>query len=399
MVWLESLNKLAYRNSSKAAPAEPAYNVSSDALATGSSLTWVELAATTFLLLITMAVARVRDPAMKGLGGSATLSVDMRFEYQPCEASEEPVKAKLSMSSTKVLRGSRTASDPAPPSLSTLSLLAPVPPPVEQQPSGHKFAYVTLLTRDSYLLGAQCLARSLRAAGSRFPLVVLYTPDTLSSSACGILRQEGCQLLPVERYHPAGPQDFGRYKLQHYAECWTKLRMLVYLDADTVVTRNIDALFALPQGFYAAGDCAYGRPTQQERDACAMFSKGRPPYFNAGFYVMSPSKADFQRFSELLASGAVKIGGYAEQDFLNEYYKDSWRALPFTFNAQKVMKLHHPELWSLSEVNIIHYVDHKPWDRECPAHAPYQDLVDLWWGIFEGRHQPGPPAMPTFHSC
>ena len=38
---------------------------------------------------------------------------------------------------------------------------------------------------------------------------------------------------------------------------------------------------------------------------------------------MSPSKADFQRFGELLASGAVTIGGYAEQDFLNEYYKVS----------------------------------------------------------------------------
>ena len=43
MVWLESLNRLAYRTSSKAAPAEPPYDVNSNALTTGSSVAGVEL--------------------------------------------------------------------------------------------------------------------------------------------------------------------------------------------------------------------------------------------------------------------------------------------------------------------------------------------------------------------
>ena len=42
---------------------------------------------------------------------------------------------------------------------------------------------------------------------------------------------------------------------------------LVYLDADMLVLRNIDALFALPPGFYAAPDCAAGRATPAERAA------------------------------------------------------------------------------------------------------------------------------------
>lgn len=115
----------------------------------------------------------------------------------------------------------------------------------------------------------------------------------------------------------AGSQQCGQYKLPHYAECWSKLRMwemtqydrwgwgwgwgemhgarwrqgqppaaapqritgphrpapfplvlraqpkvltscrLVYLDADMAVLRNIDCLFALPPGgFYAAGEPA-----------------------------------------------------------------------------------------------------------------------------------------------
>ncbi len=36
---------------------------------------------------------------------------------------------------------------------------------------------------------------------------------------------------------------------------------LVYLDADMILCRNIDHLFALPDGFYAVGDCYGGRET------------------------------------------------------------------------------------------------------------------------------------------
>lgn len=146
--------------------------------------------------------------------------------------------------------------------------------------------------RDGYLPGAQALARSLRKVGSRHPLLVIYTADTLSSAAVAALEAEpGCKPLAVERYVPpggvglwevgrhlcwrhmctflpsitlparraarkafsdwnsgqqvdnlhhlrpfhraaccirgtaAGMHDFGAYKLQLYAECWTKLRL------------------------------------------------------------------------------------------------------------------------------------------------------------------------------
>lgn len=39
---------------------------------------------------------------------------------------------------------------------------------------------------------------------------------------------------------------------------------------------------------------------------------------------MTPSRAEFGRFERLLSSGAVEIGGFAEQDFLNAVYGDSF---------------------------------------------------------------------------
>lgn len=53
-------------------------------------------------------------------------------------------------------------------------------------------------------MGVQALARSLLAAQAQHPLLVMYTPDSLSLEAVAALQLEACQLLPVERYVPAG---------------------------------------------------------------------------------------------------------------------------------------------------------------------------------------------------
>ncbi|KAL4442954.1 hypothetical protein ABPG77_008445 [Micractinium sp. CCAP 211/92] len=257
-----------------------------------------------------------------------------------------------------------------------------------------RFAYATLLTRDGYLPGVQALARSLRGVGSRHPLLVIYTADTLSSAAVAALEAEpGCEPLAVERYVPPGMHDFGAYKLQLYAECWTKLRLweleqyerLVYLDADMLVLRNVDALFNLPPGFYAGPDCTAGRKSQAERDGCPLFFPHERRYFNAGFFVMAPSAAELARFGALLDAGEVPIGGYAEQDFLNAVYKDCWQQLPHTFNCQKGIKQHHPKLWKehWHEVAILHYTDAKPWQRDHPEHKQHRELVELWWRVYD----------------
>jgi hypothetical protein len=41
---------------------------------------------------------------------------------------------------------------------------------------------------------------------------------------------------------------------------------------------------------------------------------------------MTPSRAELARFHSLLLAGAVPIAGYAEQDFLNGYFKESYVA-------------------------------------------------------------------------
>jgi lipopolysaccharide biosynthesis glycosyltransferase len=75
---------------------------------------------------------------------------------------------------------------------------------------------------------------------------------------------------------------------------------------------------------------------------------------------MTPDKAEFSAMVHALANGAAsKVGPLAEQDFLNHFYADRWKALPYTLNCQKRIKLHHPGIYCFDDVAIEHYVDEK----------------------------------------
>ena len=291
-------------------------------------------------------------------------------------------------------------------------------------------------------MGVQCLYRSLRAVKSKHPLIVMHT-DTLSPETAAALRTEGCIMRKVKPYFPpvSAAVDHSKYKNQCYADCWTKLIMwemeeydyLVYLDADMLVAKNIDHLFHLPtmavqqrqqeqkrqkkQLFHslehsngvnpviwAVPDCAAGRPTEEERAQCSLLPQNIKnikiwkqkesgslhhsstcsySYFNAGMFICRPSIAQFQDFHLALSTGTYPIEGYAEQDFLNAYFQDSWHPLPTLFNLQKGIKGHHPELWVPEKAFIIHYTDCKPWHgRDHPDNQEYSDIVNWWWRVY-----------------
>jgi len=84
-------------------------------------------------------------------------------------------------------------------------------------------AYVTLLTKDTYLPGALVVDQCLRSVGSKYPLVVMVTP-TLPQEARDVLKKKGiimrdvAPLLPSDEVHELAPHD------SRFADTWTKLR-------------------------------------------------------------------------------------------------------------------------------------------------------------------------------
>jgi hypothetical protein len=237
-------------------------------------------------------------------------------------------------------------------------------------------AYATMLTGgDTYLRGVEALGRSLVETGTKERRIVLVTPD-VSGTAQRQLVAEGWELQttsPLPNPHGANEILFDRYR-----HSFTKLRVfgleglerVVFLDADTIVLRNIDDLFS--------------RPTPAA--APDFFT---PDRFNSGVMVIEPSRELFSRMLEALAHAPTYDGG--DQGFLNWLWPDWW-AMPVAHRLPSGYNLHHfvfqfmmahevLRRQCLDEVRVVHYTLQKPWMRLTLTGG-----AEAWWEKFYGAH-------------
>jgi alpha-N-acetylglucosamine transferase len=267
-------------------------------------------------------------------------------------------------------------------------------------------AWATLLTQPGYLVGVRALRASLARVGSAYPLVVVVT-DGISDEDRAALTADGCLLREVEPIRPpSGLRD--SYANARFAEVWTKLNVwrlteferLVVLDADMLVTQDMDELFDLaladdeiaachacrcnpnriatyPASWTPAG-CAYTAVAASGDAAQEVVD----PYFNGGTLVLRP---DERVFDELMAelAGVEDLTRYvfAEQDFLNEHFRGRWVTLPYVYNALKTLPFQHPTLWDDAAVKNIHFIIDKPWESELDPQSRYHALEQQWWDV------------------
>ena len=188
---------------------------------------------------------------------------------------------------------------------------------------------------------------------------------------------------------------------------WTKLaawrltefERVVFLDADMLVTKNMDELFSLslPADEIAAchacrcnpnriasypvswnpRNCFYSYCTDELHIREAGVAD---EYFNAGLLVLTPDETVYKHMmSELAKVTDLSIYPFAEQDFLNRYYQQRWRSLPYIYNALKTLSLQHPALWNIDAVKNIHYIIDKPWEKPLDSKDSHYDVNKLWW--------------------
>ena len=269
-------------------------------------------------------------------------------------------------------------------------------------------AWVTLLTQPGYLPGVRTLRASLARSGTRYPLLVMVTSG-IDDDVRRILADDGCLVREVEPLRPTSDDGAG-YANARFAEVWTKLAVwnltdhdrVVFLDADMLVVAPMDELFDLdlaPGTIAACHACRCNPnriasyPTAWTPDRCVythLAGGGELPdaldeYLNGGLLVLTPDGAVF---NDMLArlSALEDLSGYpfAEQDFLNEYYRGRWQPLPYVYNALKTLPFQHPALWDAAAVKNIHYIIDKPWQGELGPTDRYYALHALWWDVAAG---------------
>ena len=268
-------------------------------------------------------------------------------------------------------------------------------------------AWATLLTQPNYLLGVRTLRASLEASGSAYPLVVMVT-DGIDADSRRVLADDGCLLRDVEPIRPAGGLA-DNYANARFAEVWTKLaawrltefERIVFLDADMLVTQDMDELFALE---LAAGTIAACHACRCNPNRIASYPASWTPancfythwrglehtsepevvddYLNGGFLVLTPDEAVYADLVARLAQVTDLVRyPFAEQDFLNEYYHRRWQPLPYIYNALKTLPFQHPLMWDASAVKNIHYIIDKPWEKALDPADRYYAVNKLWWDV------------------
>ncbi|KAF4574524.1 hypothetical protein EYR36_005868 [Pleurotus pulmonarius] len=230
--------------------------------------------------------------------------------------------------------------------------------------SPQRRAVATTLYSSNYAIATAVLAHSLRRANVTSRLLLIYIEGRISEEALCITRAAGWEPLPVP-FIP--PPHHGDGILEWYQDQYTKLNIwsldqhgvdrLVYLDADTLVLRNIDELFDIPFNFAAVPDVfAPDDP------------RGFSLSFNAGVLALRPS-------SKILADMTKKIETanfpleQAEQSFLNAYFASKRALLPYIYNAGIVIKRQSSDLWEelKREMKIMHFTNVKPFLQENQA--------------------------------
>lgn len=196
----------------------------------------------------------------------------------------------------------------------------------------------------------------------------MYLPERLSSYSVCQIEAAGWEMHAVA-YVP--PPNGGEGVSYFFQDQYTKLRIwtldqigiesAVYLDADTLVRRNLDELFDLPYEFAAVPDVY-------------LDARGFTIGFNAGVMALKP---DTNIFEDMLKkeAGAQYNREAAEQAYLNLYFGQQVLRLPHIYNGNLAIKVRSRPYWDAmqEQMRVVHYTLTKPFpgrpscgnDRDC----------------------------------
>lgn len=279
---------------------------------------------------------------------------------------------------------------------------------VETKP--YKGAWVTLLTKQTYLPGLIILNGSLKKVKSQFPLVVLYT-SSLEQAAIDFMQKFDIAHHFIEYIYP--PKGISHIA-ERFVDTWTKLRIcemdayerVVMIDNDMIVLQNMDELFYMqmdkntiaanhgcicnlddsawaPEWFTKA-NCPYtGQKHPTSLTSPAASGDGLPKghrQLNSGLVVLHPSPELRMRIEEYMRNPpADQTFLFPDQDVLVGVYGNNWRSLSWTYNAVKISREWHEAMWNDRSIKNLHYICDKPWEKRIAAGEKDLYLHYCWW--------------------
>ncbi|KAJ9212506.1 CAZyme family GT8 [Paecilomyces variotii] len=304
-----------------------------------------------------------------------------------------------------------------------------------------KRVWASLITHEEYLPGLLTLDYSLQLAGSKYPLLALYT-DTVPETVLAALDARKIARRKVPLLKPSGSKEFKNDA--RFMDTWTKLSAfslvdfdrVVLLDSDMLVRRNLDELMILDldppslggdgQRVFAASHACCCNPLKKEHyppdwipSNCAFTMQHQTPekaqiegppissglgMLNGGLLVINPSMGTYSKITKAIDIPELTCKyDFPDQDLLADIFTGRWVALPYTYNALKTLRWKnvHDTIWRDDEVKVVHYIfADKPWKNQ-PASLRGSEstgmrqaweesnaiLYSWWWDVNKKRQR------------
>ncbi|CAH8456440.1 unnamed protein product [Heterobilharzia americana] len=247
-------------------------------------------------------------------------------------------------------------------------------------------AFVTLATNDEYACGALVWAHSLREVKTTKQLACLVTNQVSKQILC-LMESVFDHVEFVDVLDSKDETNLALLSRPDLGVTFTKLhcwRLIqytkaVFMDADTVVLKNIDDLF--------------------ERDELsASPDPGWPDCFNSGVFVFKPCLETYKKLLQFAIEHGSFDGG--DQGLLNLFFAD-WATkdirfhLPFVYNVINQAFYSYPPalLRFRSQVRVVHFIGaEKPWHSGLdkfghvivhdPTNVGTLEFLQYWWDLF-----------------
>ncbi|KAL1305605.1 hypothetical protein AAFC00_007206 [Neodothiora populina] len=298
--------------------------------------------------------------------------------------------------------------------------------PVDERVVDPAKVWTTLITNTSYLSGLLTLDYSLKAVGSKYPLIALYT-DGFPEEGHAALKARGIPSKRVPYLLPSVPKEYTNDP--RFYDCWSKLtpfnlveyERVIQLDSDMLVLQNMDELMEIEldgpelegkgNRVFAASHACVCNPLKKPHypknwipENCAFTPQHSQPEEaqtvgagptaglampNGGLQVVVPCKAVYDQILKMLGTDSTIDMEFADQSMLSECFPGRWVGLPYIYNALKTLRYKgvHDAIWRDDKVKNIHYImSPKPWD-EKEGEKGKKDETSLWWWNIDDKRK------------
>ena len=220
-------------------------------------------------------------------------------------------------------------------------------------------AYISYICNDNYLPGLIALIKSLKYNKCINNILIMVTKN-VSLKSKEVISKLGALVKNIEEIHYKGSKSneiIDRYginntswmmftKLNIWKQC--EYKKLLYIDADTVVLKNIDHLFTIKENF----------------SAVPGYSKSLNYYgIEGGVLLIKPCLDTYNGLIQAMNSDRYDLT-MSDQSLINDYFNKHGKINLLDNKYNTLQKKHE----NIRKAYIYHWNGKKPWNESAIVH-------------------------------